>query len=49
VILVYTQLLKIYPVQLKQFFEINSTEFDNLDIESNEDLSKEKYLVAPIR
>jgi sarcosine oxidase subunit alpha len=40
-------IIKNIPVQLKQFFEINSTEFDNLDIESNEDLSKRNIWLLP--
>jgi sarcosine oxidase subunit alpha len=40
-------IIKNIPVQLKQFFEINSTEFDDLDIESNEDLSKRNIWLLP--
>ena len=40
-------IIKNIPGQLKQFFEINSTEFDNLDIESNEDLSKRNIWLLP--
>ena len=40
-------IIKNIPNQLKEFFAVSSTEFDNLDIKSNEDLTKRNIWLLP--